>query len=92
MSRGYLTGSINCYKKQYGVTEEEAFRKLRQFIKELDKTMNEDILKPINVPRQVLKVVIDTLRALNVGYDKDDGFTHHETHLKNHITSIYVDL
>ncbi|CAH8358479.1 unnamed protein product [Eruca vesicaria subsp. sativa] len=92
MSRGYLTGSINCYKKQYGVTEEEAFRKLRQFIAELDKVMNEDILKPINVPRQVLKVVIDTLRALNVGYDKDDGFTHHETHLKNHITSIYVDL
>ncbi|KAJ4878154.1 Terpenoid synthase 28 [Raphanus sativus] len=92
MSRGYLTGSVNCYKKQYGVTEEEAFIKLRQLIAELDKMMNEDILKPINVPREVLKVVIDTLRALNVGYDKDDGFTHHETHLKNHITSIYVDI
>ncbi|KAL1209187.1 Terpenoid synthase 28 [Cardamine amara subsp. amara] len=27
MRRRYVTNSINCYKKQYGVTEEEAFRK-----------------------------------------------------------------
>ncbi|KAL0693373.1 hypothetical protein Bca4012_060553 [Brassica carinata] len=92
MSRGYLTCSVNCYMKQYGVTEEEAFRKLRQLVAEGDKMMNEEILKPINVPRQVLKVVIDTLRALNVGYDKDDGFTRPDGHLKNHIMSMYVDL
>ncbi|CAN6935922.1 unnamed protein product [Brassica oleracea] len=92
MSRGYLTGSVNCYKKQYGVTEEEAFRKLGQLIAEGDKMMNGEILKPINVPRQVLKVVIDTLRALNVGYNKEDGFTRPYRHLKNHIMSIYVDL
>ncbi|KAH0919051.1 hypothetical protein HID58_026711 [Brassica napus] len=92
MSRGYLTGSVNCYKKQYGVTEEEAFKKLGQLIAEGDKMMNGEILKPINVPRQVLKVVIDTLRALNVGYDKEDGFTRPDRHLKNHIMSIYVDL
>ncbi|CDY13053.1 BnaA09g17640D [Brassica napus] len=92
MSKGYLTGSVNCYKKQYGVTEEEAFRKLHQLIVEVDKMMNEEILKPINVPRQVLKVVmIDTLRAINVAYDKQDGFTRPDGHLQ-HITSMYVDL
>ncbi|CAH8341989.1 unnamed protein product [Eruca vesicaria subsp. sativa] len=93
MSRGYLTGSVNCYKKQYGVTEEEAYRKLRQLIAEGDKMMNEEILKPINVPRQVLKAaMIDTLRELNVAYSKDDGFTRPDGHFKNLITSIYVDL
>ncbi|CAN7091483.1 unnamed protein product [Brassica rapa subsp. narinosa] len=92
MSRGYLTGSVNCYKKQYGVTEEEAFRKLRQLTAEIDKMMNEELLKPINVPRQVLKVVmIDTLRAINVAYDKRDGFNRPDGHLKN-ITSMYVDI
>ncbi|CAN7091478.1 unnamed protein product [Brassica rapa subsp. narinosa] len=92
MNRGYLTGSVNCYKKQYGVTEEEAFRKLHQLIAEFDKMMNEEILKPINVPRQVLKVVmIDTLRAVNVAYNKQDGFTRPDGHLKN-ITSMLVDL
>lgn len=93
MSRGYLTGSVNCYKKQYGVNKDEAYRKLRQLLAEGDKMMNEEILKPINVPRQVLKVVmIDTLRAINVGYDKDDGFTRPDGHIKNLIMSIFVDL
>ncbi|KAL1205293.1 Terpenoid synthase 9 [Cardamine amara subsp. amara] len=26
MSRGYVVNSVNCYMKQYGVTEEEAFK------------------------------------------------------------------
>ncbi|KAG2276677.1 hypothetical protein Bca52824_059232 [Brassica carinata] len=88
MSRGYLTGSVNCYKKQYGVSEEEEFRKLRQLTAEIDKMMDNELLKPINVPRQVLKVVmIDTLRAINVAYDKRDGFNRRDGHLKN-ITSM----
>lgn len=92
MSRGYVTNSINCCMKQYGVTEEEAFRKLRQMVEDGDKIMNGEFLKPINVPHQVLKVVLDTLRAVNVAYDKEDGFTHPAKHLKNLITSMYVDL
>ncbi|EOA37735.1 hypothetical protein CARUB_v10012518mg [Capsella rubella] len=90
MRRGYLTNSINCYKKQYGVTEEEAFRKLHQMVADNDKMMNEEFLKPINVPYKVLKVVIDTLRAVNVCYDKEDGFTRLNGNLKKYITSIYV--
>lgn len=58
MSRGYVTGSINCYKKQHGVSEEEAFIKLHELVAKSDKIMNEEFLKPINVPRQVLKAVI----------------------------------
>ncbi|XP_023645876.1 terpenoid synthase 28 isoform X2 [Capsella rubella] len=93
MSRGYVTNSINCYKKQYGVTEEEAIRKLRQLVAYLDKIMNEEFLKTINVPREVLKVVIiDTARAANVSYEKDDEFTRPGDHLKNYIKSMYIDL
>jgi hypothetical protein len=93
MRRGYVTNSINCYKKQYGVTEEEAIRKLHQIVADGEKMMNEEFLKPINVPYQVPKVVIlDTLRAANVSYEKDDEFTRPGEHLKNCITSIYFDL
>ncbi|CAH8341917.1 unnamed protein product [Eruca vesicaria subsp. sativa] len=67
--------------------------KLRQLIAEGDKMMNEEFLKPINVSHQVLKtVMIDTLRAINVGYDKEDNFTRPDAHLKNLIMSMYVDL
>ncbi|ESQ30641.1 hypothetical protein EUTSA_v10012075mg, partial [Eutrema salsugineum] len=92
MSRGYVTNSVNCYKKQYGVTEEEAFRGLRQMVADGDKLMNEEFLKPINVPHEVLKLFHDTLRAINVSYDKDDGFTRPGKHLKSHITSMFGDL
>ncbi|KAL9309051.1 putative lyase [Arabidopsis thaliana] len=93
MRRGYVTNSINCYKKQYGVTEEEAIRKLHQIVADGEKMMNEEFLKPINVPYQVPKVVIlDTLRAANVSFEKDDEFTRPGEHLKNCITSIYFDL
>ncbi|CAE5959669.1 unnamed protein product [Arabidopsis arenosa] len=93
MSRGYVTNSINCYKKQYGVTEEEAFRKLHQMVADLDRMMNEEFLKPINVPHHVLKVlIVDTLRAVNVSYEKDDEFTRPGDHLKNCIKSMYIGL
>ncbi|CAA0279710.1 unnamed protein product [Arabidopsis thaliana] len=92
MRRGYVTNSINCYKKQYGVTEEEAFRKLHQMVADGDKMMNEEFLKPIKVPHQVLKAVLDTLRAINICYDNEDGFTRLNGNLKNYITSMYVDL
>ncbi|XP_020869736.1 terpenoid synthase 28-like [Arabidopsis lyrata subsp. lyrata] len=89
MSREYVTNSINCYNKQYGVTEEEAFRKLHQMVADLDKMMNEEFLKTI----YYLKIfIIDTLRAANVSYEKDDEFTRPGEHLKNCITSLYVDL
>lgn len=91
MSRGYVTNSINCYKKQYGVTKEEAFSKLNEMIADGDKMMNEEFLKPINVPNQVLKVVIDTLRGINVFYDKEDGFTR-PAKIKNRFTSMFVDI
>ncbi|CAA7016841.1 unnamed protein product [Microthlaspi erraticum] len=91
MSRGYETGSVNCYKKQYGVTEEEAFRKLSEMIADGDRMMNEEFLKPINVPNQVLKIVNNTLRAIYIFYDKDDGFTR-PAKIKNHITSMFVDI
>ncbi|CAE5959667.1 unnamed protein product [Arabidopsis arenosa] len=92
MRRGYVTNSINCYKKQYGVTEEEAFRKLHQIVADGDKMMNEEFLKPINVPHQVLKAVLDTLRAVNICYDNEYGFTRLNGNLKNYITSMYVDI
>ncbi|CAN7023276.1 unnamed protein product, partial [Brassica oleracea var. botrytis] len=54
MSRGYVTSSINCYMKQYGVTKEEAFTKLHQIVVDIDKMMNEEFLKTIGVPNNLL--------------------------------------
>lgn len=92
MSRGYVTGSINCYKKQYRVTEEEAFTKLRQMVVDVDLMMDEEFLNTTNVPHKLLNVVIDCLRMINVAYVTDDEFTRPSEKLKSYITSLYVDV
>ncbi|CAA7048214.1 unnamed protein product [Microthlaspi erraticum] len=91
MSRGYMTGSVNCYKKQYGVTEEEAFTKLSEMMVDASKMLNDEFLKPINVPNQVLKVVNDLSRTIYVFYNKYDGLTR-PAKVKNHITYMFVDM
>ncbi|KAF8116643.1 hypothetical protein N665_0015s0020 [Sinapis alba] len=92
MNRGYVTNSINCYKKQYGVTEEEAFNKLRQINADANKMLNGELLKPINVPREVLKAMFNCGRMTNVCYEIDDEFTRPGEKIKSHITYMYLDL
>ncbi|WZZ13663.1 hypothetical protein YC2023_106752 [Brassica napus] len=92
MSRGYVTNSINCYKKQYGVTEKEAFEKLHQIIANANKMINEELLNPTNMPRQILKEMLNFQRMTNVSYEVDDEFTRPGGKLKSHITSMYLDI
>lgn len=58
MSRGNFTTGVNCYMNQYGVTEKKAYMELHKMVAEADKTLNEEMLKKCEVPRQVLKTVI----------------------------------
>ncbi|CAH8364086.1 unnamed protein product [Eruca vesicaria subsp. sativa] len=92
MSRGYVTNSINCYKKQYGVTEEEAIRKLHEIVADAHKMINEELLKPINVPRKVLNAMATCGRMVFVSYETDDQYTRPGGKFKNDITSMYLDL
>lgn len=92
MSRGYVTNSINCYKKQYGVTEKEAFEKLHQIIANANKMINEELLKPANMPRQIIKEMLNYQRITNVSYEIGDEFTRPGGKLKSHVTSMYLDL
>ena len=78
--------------KQYGVTKEEAFTKLHQIVVDIDKMMNEEFLKTIGVPNNLLNVVINCIRMFNVGYATDDGYTRPTETFKSYITSLYVDL
>ncbi|WZZ86892.1 hypothetical protein YC2023_115471 [Brassica napus] len=91
-SRGYVTNSINCYKKQYGVTEKEAFEKLHQIIANANKMINEELLKPTNMRRQIIKEMLNYQRITNVSYEIGDEFTRPGGKLKSHVTSMYLDL
>ncbi|OAP00465.1 TS1 [Arabidopsis thaliana] len=89
MSRGFDVNAIMYYMKQYKVTEEETFTRLQKMARDLDTTVNEEILKTTkSVPRQILKRAIDfgkmiefTYRWLVERYKArlvTKGFTQHE--------------
>ncbi|EOA18590.1 hypothetical protein CARUB_v10007162mg [Capsella rubella] len=91
MSRGYVANSVNCYMKQYGVTEEEAFKELRKMVANENKKINEEFLTTTCVSHSVLKECIDFSRMITVTYNGYEGFTHPEGKTKEYMTSIFID-
>nr|pir hypothetical protein - Arabidopsis thaliana [Arabidopsis thaliana] len=93
MSRGFDVNAIMYYMKQYKVTEEETFTRLQKMARDLDTTVNEEILKTTkSVPRQILKRAIDFGKMIEFTYRSGEEYTHPEGRFKDHITSLFVDL
>ncbi|KAG7547485.1 Isoprenoid synthase domain superfamily [Arabidopsis suecica] len=90
-SRGNVTTGVYCYMKQYGVTKKEAIRKLNEMVAYNDNILNEEFLKTIHIPRQVLKIAINFARVINVTYNEGEGYTHPEGKIKEYITSLFVN-
>ena len=61
--RGHVASSVECYMKQYGVSEEEAYIELRRQIKEAWKDINEDFIAPRAVPIALLTLTVNYTHA-----------------------------
>ncbi|CAH2061305.1 unnamed protein product [Thlaspi arvense] len=91
MSRGCVSTGMNCYMKQYGVTEKEVFKEFKKMITNSRKKMNEDFLKTTDVPRRVMKAAFDCARSGCVGFNVGDGVTYPKGKITKYIKSLYVD-
>ncbi|KAI3435241.1 uncharacterized protein J3R85_006349 [Psidium guajava] len=90
--RGHVASAVECFMKQYGVTEEKAKEELRRQVLDAWKDINEELSHPTAVPRQVLVRVLNLTRATHAVYiDEKDHYTHAETLLKECVTSVLVD-
>ncbi|KAJ7981641.1 (-)-germacrene D synthase [Quillaja saponaria] len=86
--RKHVASAVECYMKQYGVTEEEAVEKLEEQVRNRWKDINEDFLMKQDV---VPMVAVDFTRLLNVMYgDRSDKFTEGEL-LKNYVVLLFVN-
>ncbi|CAA7024472.1 unnamed protein product [Microthlaspi erraticum] len=92
MARGEIATGINCYMKQYGVTEEEACLEFDKRIKHASKVVNEEFLKTTGVvPLKLMRVVLNFGPVIDVNYKYGDGFTYPEM-VRGPITSLFLDL
>ncbi|CAL1367269.1 unnamed protein product [Linum trigynum] len=82
---------LECYMKQYDVSQQEAAKAVADFIEEDWMIMNEEMLNPPpNVPVQILTVLLRFAKNMDTLYKDYDGYTHSGTNTKDMITALIV--
>ncbi|KAK4491026.1 hypothetical protein RD792_001747 [Penstemon davidsonii] len=90
--RGQGATGIECYMKQYGVSEEKAMEEFNKIAENAWKDINEECVKEKSVSMDVLKRIVNLARLIDVVYKHNqDGYTNPEKVLKPHITGMLVD-
>ncbi|KAJ0101467.1 hypothetical protein Patl1_04382 [Pistacia atlantica] len=70
--RGHVPSAVECYMKQYGVSEDEAIRVILEQVADAWKDLNEAMLKPTAVSMPLLERILNYCRTMEFVY-KDDG-------------------
>uniref|UniRef100_A0A2C9UAV1 (+)-delta-cadinene synthase n=1 Tax=Manihot esculenta TaxID=3983 RepID=A0A2C9UAV1_MANES len=89
--RGHVASAIECYMKQNGVSEQEARIELNKQIVDAWKDINEEWLRPSNVPMPLFTRVINLARVIDYFYKDGDEYTHVGEFMKSSIKSILID-
>ncbi|KAK9066882.1 hypothetical protein SSX86_014205 [Deinandra increscens subsp. villosa] len=89
--RMHVASSIQCYMKEYDVTEQHVFDLFNEKVEEAWKEMNHESLTCKDVEMPIIMRVINLARAMDVLYKNKDHFKYVSEELINHIKSLVVD-
>ncbi|KAL6318338.1 hypothetical protein AAG906_039430 [Vitis piasezkii] len=89
--RGHVASGIECYMKQYGVSEEQVYSEFHKQVENAWLDINQECLKPTAVPMPLLTRVVNLSRVMDVIYKEEDGYTHVGKVMKNNIGSVLID-
>ncbi|XP_062005979.1 (-)-alpha-pinene synthase-like [Rosa rugosa] len=89
--RGHAPSSIDCYMKQYGVSEQETVDVFNKKVADLWKDINEEFLRPTVMPTPVLVRVLNLTRVTDLLYKGEDGFTRVGKMTKDCVAALLVD-
>ncbi|XP_024164160.1 (-)-alpha-pinene synthase [Rosa chinensis] len=89
--RGHAPSSIDCYMKQYGVSEQETIDVFGKQIAKSWKDINEEFLKPTAMPMPVLMRVLNLTRVVDLLYKGEDGFTRVGKMTKDSVAAVIID-
>ncbi|KAF4372308.1 hypothetical protein G4B88_007052 [Cannabis sativa] len=84
--------SVECYMKQYGVSEEEAYNELNKRVFDSWKEINEDyFLKPTYVASPILDRALNLSRFMDLVFKNGDGFTKVGKGTKETVHALLID-
>lgn len=76
---------------QHGVSEQQAYDEFQKRMTNAWKDINEECLRPTDVPMPLLTRILNFTRANNVIYTGGDGFTHVGEVMKGRIAALLID-
>ncbi|XP_040989064.1 (-)-germacrene D synthase-like [Juglans microcarpa x Juglans regia] len=89
--RGHVVSGIECYMKQHDMSKQEVHEEFHRLIVNAWKDMNEELLKPTQVPMPLLLRILNLARVLDLLYKNEDAYTHLGEVLIEGVTSLLVD-
>ncbi|KAL8200818.1 hypothetical protein R6Q57_012157 [Mikania cordata] len=88
--RGHVASSVECYRNETGASEKEACEYILKQVEDAWKVINQESLRPTEIPFPLLMPAINLARMADVLYDVGDGFTHAGKEIINHIKSLFL--
>ncbi|KAL7618016.1 hypothetical protein Lser_V15G00172 [Lactuca serriola] len=89
--RNHVASGIECYMKQFDVTEQHVYDVFNERVEYAWKEINKESLICKDVKMHVIMRVINLARVMDVLYKNKDHFTHVGEELISHIKSLVVD-
>ncbi|KAL0550273.1 hypothetical protein IC582_014779 [Cucumis melo] len=84
--RGHVASAVECYMKEYGVSEEEAIIELEKEVGTAWKDVTEDYTKSsLKFPNVILECVLNVARLSDFFYKEVDGYTFADAEIKHFI-------
>ncbi|PON75441.1 Squalene/phytoene synthase [Trema orientale] len=90
--REHIASCVECYMKQYGVSEREACDELNKVVVNAWKDINEELLTPTTDPLMpILKRILNFSKVMDFLYKDDDGYTRVRKEVKDGISALLID-
>nr|UNI81647.1 terpene synthase 4 [Stevia rebaudiana] len=89
--RNHVASSIECYMKQYGVTEEHTHEVFSKLVEDNWKIINQESLRPTDVPIPLLIPPINLARVCDVLYTRGDYYNHAGKEMIDNIKALLVN-
>ncbi|MBA0864868.1 hypothetical protein Goshw_006816 [Gossypium schwendimanii] len=77
--------------EEYGVSAQEAYDVFNKHVESAWKDVNQELLKPTEMPTEVLNRSLNLARVMDVLYREGDGYTYVGKAAKGGITSLLIE-
>ncbi|KAJ9560819.1 hypothetical protein OSB04_005979 [Centaurea solstitialis] len=89
--RDHVASSVECYMKQFYVTEEHVYNVFDNKVENAWKEINQQSLICKDVPMASIMRAVNLTRVIDVLYKDKDSFTHVTEEVINHIKSLFIN-